>query len=671
MIRRGDDRAVTVQIGAILLLAILFSALAIYQVNGVPAENQVIENEHNRQVQGEMSELRNAIKNVGAPGEPERASASVTLGTSYPTRTFLTNPPDPSGTLETTDAGTVRVDNATVDGAYSGDADALVGTSYETRTVVYEPSYNEYRNAPRTRIEHGYMFNEFDDAVIDRTKQPLIDGDQITIVLVEGNLSTSARETTTVDAKLLDGPTDPVDIEPDGGNITVTVPTASPAAWNETIGTTFDDGQNRSRVTAYADGSLMIELANDSDADYRLRMARVGVGDASSDGTDEFDISDARFDETESSGAYDVQWNRTRTDNDDDRVSCSADGCTVTVADKYDRVPTVVETVPSIDGATIEYAVSDDGTAAFPSGPGTIQDGEHTAELEARSNGTITAYASSGGTGDRLDVTVRIESGGSGLPEGRVAYHDENGNGAYDDGEPTYSESDLESLDVAGSLIVAKDAFSATGMDVSARTLTVEDGVQLSAESSGIQLTTTSGELRVGGTLNTTAGSGESVTLDAAGRTTLSDGTVRSGGDISVSSVGVIVADEAAFDGTAASDGSISIFGDDAVSMRRATVTTQGEITTAAGTSLDASAAGFESTGDGRTVALESSGDMTLDRTAIDVGTGGTMSGDLNQGSNTLYVDGAEFRQNGDPGTFDYSPNGVDVNGEPAVGSTN
>jgi len=96
---RRDERAVTVQIGAVLLLAIIFAALVLYQVNTVPAENSALEYEHNQNVHDEMQELRNAIRNAGTTGNSQ--SASITLGTQYPTRTFSMNPPDPGGTLET------------------------------------------------------------------------------------------------------------------------------------------------------------------------------------------------------------------------------------------------------------------------------------------------------------------------------------------------------------------------------------------------------------------------------------------------------------------------------------------------------------------------------------------------------------------------------------------
>ncbi|MDF9746246.1 CARDB domain-containing protein [Natrinema salsiterrestre] len=409
MSRWADERAVTVQIGAVLLLAIVFSALALYQVNAVPAENQAIESEHNQQVHDELQELRNAIRNVGTSGGSE--SVSVTLGTSYPTRTFLTNPTDPRGTLRTSETGTVRIDNAAVDdtdGSYTGNPDGLLGTAHETRTVQYEPSYNEYRTAPTTRLEHGFAFNDFSDATVALTEQPLIDGDRITIVLVEGNLSTSSSGATTVDTRVLSGPTDPIDLEPDGDNITITVPTASPTAWNETIGTELGSGsgQAKAKVTDYSGGALTIELAADSD--YELQMARVGVGDASASESDPFDVQDASSDST-SGPAYTVNWQDPSSEPGADGDNCDSESCVVT-----DDTTLTMETSGTAAGASVDYAVSDRtvGTLSRYTGT-TANDGTDTTRFEIDPNADngerVTVYTSSGTDDDSIELEVNRE----------------------------------------------------------------------------------------------------------------------------------------------------------------------------------------------------------------------------------------------------------------------
>ncbi|ESS06155.1 MAG: hypothetical protein A07HB70_01704 [uncultured archaeon A07HB70] len=86
-----DRRGVTVQIGAILLFGVLIVALSTYQAVAVPAENEQVEFNHNQAVQQDMLELRSALLQTGAGGRGQ--SVSVSLGTTYPSRVLLVNPP--------------------------------------------------------------------------------------------------------------------------------------------------------------------------------------------------------------------------------------------------------------------------------------------------------------------------------------------------------------------------------------------------------------------------------------------------------------------------------------------------------------------------------------------------------------------------------------------------
>ncbi|WP_238593253.1 COG1361 family protein [Natronobacterium lacisalsi] len=283
--RRGDDRAVTVQIGAVLLLAILMTALAMYQLNVVPAENQQVEYDHNQQIQNELQELRNGLVNT-AERENGFHSSAVTLGTRYPTRTFTMNPSNPSGTLGTSKTGSISFENIGDDdivGSYDGNPGDLIDEDHETRTILYEPSYNEYTQPPVTRIEHGFAFNEFDGTGVGLTSQPVVDGTDLTIIQVDGDLSTSSSSAVSVDVRLESGPTDPIMIESNGDE-EIEIPTQTPDAWNKSI--------DESNVTIgdYSEerGTLSIEL--DEDEKYELRMACVVV-DGTGDRCGDFDIT--------------------------------------------------------------------------------------------------------------------------------------------------------------------------------------------------------------------------------------------------------------------------------------------------------------------------------------------------------------------------------------------
>ncbi|WP_133412273.1 hypothetical protein [Natrarchaeobaculum sulfurireducens] len=279
--RWGDERAVTVQIGAVLLLAILFTALALYQVNAVPAENEVVEIEHNEEVQADLQHVRNAI--VSVPGGNSGESRSVSLGTTYPTRTFAMNPGPMSGSLESEQLGDIEIKNAEpVD-----DSDQIVEDweeGYPTYGLTYTPGYNEYQNAPQTRYEHGLLYNHHPNderLTVDGQSQLVVDGNEITIVTLQGDYSESGQGTASVDIREFSTSTNTVGVESDDGDpMEITLPTNSPESWSDTF----------SEMTDYTvttnDDSVTVEF-NDTERTYDLRMAEVGVGDATRESPEE------------------------------------------------------------------------------------------------------------------------------------------------------------------------------------------------------------------------------------------------------------------------------------------------------------------------------------------------------------------------------------------------
>ncbi|RKD94922.1 hypothetical protein [Halopiger aswanensis] len=434
----GYDRAVTVQIGAILLLAILFSALALYQLNVVPAENEAIEFDHSQQVQNELQELRNAIRNVGS-ADGFRAT-SISLGAQYPTRTMTVNPSDPQGTLETTGERPFSIANASLEGDYyrtTGDGssepvdDSEIVATHNTTTIAYEPDYNEYENAPTTRLEHSLAFNDFGERSVPLrgVEQRLVSNDTLTVALLEGDLSESTSGAVTVDAETISGPSDPIELAADGGNITVSIPTDHPERWNETLGSAsasgsrsgFDVGETGVRVVGYDRGAdaLTIEFREDT---VSLRIARVGVG--------EYDASGSTFDIRRADGgdggdgtgsdraAYLTEWDET-TRSVTVGPGSTSESLTMRATDDVTGAP--------VERAGVSYAITDpdDVVASFDERGRTNASGRNRTILEfdpdaVPSDGTtVTAYTASGGTGDRLALEVsRSESGGGGGGDG-------------------------------------------------------------------------------------------------------------------------------------------------------------------------------------------------------------------------------------------------------------
>ncbi len=200
----GDERAQSVQVGAVLLFGVLIIAFSSYQAFAVPEQNREVEFNHNQQVQTHLQDLRNAI--VSVPGQPSQQAVSVQLGTRYPSRLVATNPGPPSGLLYT-DGTTNESQNLTVRNAEAINpetADYWDGTAprhYNTGAIAYKPEYNVYGEAPETVYEHSVVYNQFREGNITLSEQAMVDGRDITLVALNGSMSRSASDSVTVDVR--------------------------------------------------------------------------------------------------------------------------------------------------------------------------------------------------------------------------------------------------------------------------------------------------------------------------------------------------------------------------------------------------------------------------------------------------------------------------------------
>ncbi|SFR61831.1 LamG-like jellyroll fold domain-containing protein [Halogeometricum limi] len=230
----GEDRAVTVQIGAVLIFGFLIISMSVYQATVVPEDNKAVEFEHNDEVQTDLQELRNAVVRAGSTGE--RYPVSVRLGTRYPQRTMFVNPPPASGSLSTETLGAVYVNNSKA--ADPEVRDYWEGSqSFDTNAFVYEPRYSRYDEAPTTRYEHTVLYNSFDNgANLSLTDQAMVDGRRISLVTLAGDYEQSSSGTVSVDPNAVSASETTVTIRDDGGPVTLRIPTTlSESAWNEVL----------------------------------------------------------------------------------------------------------------------------------------------------------------------------------------------------------------------------------------------------------------------------------------------------------------------------------------------------------------------------------------------------------------------------------------------------
>jgi len=256
----GDQRAVSEVVGAILLFGILILALTSYQAAVVPTQNAQTEFDHNKQVEDEMVDLRNAILEARSSGTD--TFASIKLGTQYRERIVAINPAPASGTLQT-----VQQDNITVvegDGETREDPLGLDDRPLENQFIEYTPRYSEYQSAGTIRYENTVTYHQYPDANITLTDQRLLQGDRVTLAPIEGEVNENGVQRVSVEP--IPGILQTVRIE----SPEITVPTElSEEDWNRLLDNELSDGEE----IDVSDGVLTLELIGT----YKVAYSPIGA----------------------------------------------------------------------------------------------------------------------------------------------------------------------------------------------------------------------------------------------------------------------------------------------------------------------------------------------------------------------------------------------------------
>lgn len=269
------DRGLANVVGFIVLFSFLIVSFTVYQGIVVPDQNRRIEFDHNREVQGDMQDLREVIF---AAARGIDGSVSLKLGAEYPRRTIARNLGTSAGTLQTVEVGTagVTVENIT---AIDTETDDYVGNEsafgpFETKSIAYQPTYTRYTNAPTTVYENTLMVNQFSDGTrLAVTDQSVVNDRKITVIVVTGRLSEGSTDATTVDASAASASVEPVAVTPENGPLNITIPTQLSAAnWTNLLA-------NEQHVKSVRDtGENQVSIILEEGVTYDLRMAKVGVG---------------------------------------------------------------------------------------------------------------------------------------------------------------------------------------------------------------------------------------------------------------------------------------------------------------------------------------------------------------------------------------------------------
>jgi len=275
-----STRAVAPLIGFILLFGLFTVAFAGYQASSVPQQNAETEFQHYETVQNDLIVVRNAI--IRAGDQDQAQFESVQLGTAYRERILALNPPDPAGTLRTSDPYEITVER---------DDTPVAASPISTRFLEYRNGYNELEIGSIYYENTVVYLDEGDDggiAIIE--EQDLVVDGTVRVSALQNAYQRSAVGRVSVElypVEEADGFTE----VPEGATVEIDLPTRlnGPEYWDDALGE-FSGYEADPGVTPetnipevgideneYAEGIHRLNIEVEID---KLRFNTVGIDDA-------------------------------------------------------------------------------------------------------------------------------------------------------------------------------------------------------------------------------------------------------------------------------------------------------------------------------------------------------------------------------------------------------
>ncbi|MFC7019598.1 MULTISPECIES: PKD domain-containing protein [Haloarcula] len=265
----GDERGQSVQIGAVLLFAVLIVSFSGYQAFVVPNQNRQVEFNHFTQTQAEMEDLRNGVIEAGQTGRT--VPVDVRLGTEYPARLIAAQPAGSDGTLRTATIGdsTNEIELRRTD----ADITDICGIdSPTTRTATYRPGYSYLDSVGNISYENTVVYTSgaFSGQSF-QAEQQLVDGDTIHLYPLVGEFDEGGRGTATVTLK---GGVTGVNSSV-SGEFDLILPTRlSAGQWEDLLD---DEGLD---VAPVGGDRQAVEITFPAGTTYEIRCSPAGAGEA-------------------------------------------------------------------------------------------------------------------------------------------------------------------------------------------------------------------------------------------------------------------------------------------------------------------------------------------------------------------------------------------------------
>ena len=377
---RRDERAQSVVIGSLLVFTILVLSFSGYQAFVVPNQNAQVEIDHSQTIRDQFAELHTNA--VNAVGSDTTRSTNIDLGPTYPTRAVALNPPPAAGKLQTRAEGDVSIEEGGTTRNVCSDGE----TTPTTRSLVYTPSYNEFRQPESVGYESRVVSRQFRSSSLFDQRLVQSGSSEISLYLLTGSVDENGVDTYSLELNASDEYTTTL-TDP-----TITVPSRFDAGtWEDEI------LADRSDVTA-TDVGDRVEL-DFNGGDYRVSCAVVGLDDDPA-----FTPPDGGTGTGGADGAYSTEWRDPS--GELGTTSCSDTECTLD-ASASETLDLTAETIPKAEDATVSFSVSNStiGTVT-PTTKETDSEGNASTRMRVQANGIVRVYASSGGSGDVINVTV-------------------------------------------------------------------------------------------------------------------------------------------------------------------------------------------------------------------------------------------------------------------------
>ena len=284
MIHRGrslrDTRASVIPIGFILVIGILTLVLYAFQVTTVPEMNREAEVDNHRGLQTQMKlfdqmMVNSATMNIDQP---------VTFDTRIDYPFQLAPPPQPDMRFQTRPEQAVTFSNTKRVGGAGGTGWDGSDRTYTTYSFEIVPDYQRHQQAQHIQNEHGIVnlasADEPNAAEVLVGNQGIVNGDTITLILVEDDASVARASDITVSIRPDDDKTESLQVtNTSSARVTLELETTfSETQWRRLI---EDERQSNGghiaamSYTTVSDGPNRVTFEFEQDVEYDLRIYHV------------------------------------------------------------------------------------------------------------------------------------------------------------------------------------------------------------------------------------------------------------------------------------------------------------------------------------------------------------------------------------------------------------